>query len=40
MNTSEVEALFAQTLLGDYEDDGAWAAISGVKLRRPSWIGM
>jgi hypothetical protein len=31
MNTSEVEALFAQTLLGDYEGDGAWAAISSLR---------
>ena len=31
MNTSEVEALFAQTLLGDYEDDGAWAAVSALR---------
>jgi hypothetical protein len=27
MNTSEVEALFARTLVGHYDDDGAWAAI-------------
>lgn len=31
MNTSEVEALFAQTLLGDYEDDGAWAAVNSLR---------
>jgi hypothetical protein len=28
MITSEVEALFAQTLLGDYEGEDAWAAVS------------
>jgi hypothetical protein len=28
MSTSEVEALFAQTLLGHYEGEDAWAAVS------------
>jgi hypothetical protein len=31
MKTSEVEALFAQTLLGEYEGDNAWAAISTLR---------
>jgi HEAT repeat protein len=31
MNTSEIEALFAQTLLGDYEGDDAWAAVSTLR---------
>ena len=31
MNTSEVEALFAQTLLGDYEDEAAWTAVSALR---------
>jgi hypothetical protein len=31
MNTSEIEALFAQTLIGAYEDDGAWAAVSALR---------
>jgi hypothetical protein len=31
MNTSEVEILFAQTLLGDYEDEAAWAAITALR---------
>ncbi len=32
MNTSEVEALFALTLLGDYDSDEAWEAVA--ELRR------
>src|SRR5208283_2982912 len=31
VNTSEVEALFAQTLLGDYEDEAAWTAVSALR---------
>ena len=31
MKTSEVEALFAQTLLGDYEGEDAWAAVSALR---------
>ena len=31
MNTSEVEALFAQTLLGDYEGEDAWTAVSALR---------
>ncbi len=31
MNTSEVDALFAQTLIGDYEGEGAWAAVHGLR---------
>jgi hypothetical protein len=31
MNTSEIEALFAQTLLGDYEGDDAWSAVSTLR---------
>jgi hypothetical protein len=31
MDTSEIEALFAQTLLGDYECDDAWAAVSTLR---------
>src|SRR6266581_2731918 len=32
MNTSEVEALFAQTLLGDYEGEDGWMAVSVLRL--------
>src|ERR1035438_8373558 len=31
MNTSEVEALFAQTLVGDYEAEEAWDAIHALR---------
>jgi hypothetical protein len=31
MNTAEVEALFAQTLLGDYEAEAGWAAVSALR---------
>ena len=31
MKTSEVEALFEQTLLGDYEGEDAWAAVSALR---------
>src|SRR5712692_6004406 len=32
MNTSEVEALFVQTLLGDYEGEDGWTAVSALRL--------
>ncbi|MGI9072819.1 MAG: HEAT repeat domain-containing protein [Bryobacteraceae bacterium] len=32
MTTPEAEALFAQTLLGDYEGEDAWAAVSALRL--------
>ena len=32
MNTFEVDALFAQTLLGDYEGEPAWEAVSKLRL--------
>jgi hypothetical protein len=32
MNTSEVEALFAQTLLGDFEGEDGWMAVSVLRL--------
>src|SRR5437879_1442790 len=28
MNTSEIEVLFAQTLIGDYDGEAAWAAVA------------
>jgi len=31
MGTPEVETLFARTLLGDYEGDDAWNAISALR---------
>jgi hypothetical protein len=31
MDTPEVEMLFAQTLLGDYESEGAWAAVTALR---------
>jgi HEAT repeat protein len=31
MNTAEVEALFARTLLGDYEDEDAWEAVCSLR---------
>ena len=31
MDTAEVEALFAQTLLGDYEGESAWAAVEALR---------
>ena len=31
MTTSEVDELFAQTLLGDYEGDDAWTAVSALR---------
>jgi HEAT repeat protein len=31
MNSSEMEAFFAQALLGDYEDEAAWAAVHALR---------
>jgi HEAT repeat protein len=31
MNASEIEALFAQTLLGEYEGENAWEAVSALR---------
>jgi hypothetical protein len=31
MTSSEIEQLFDRTLLGDYEDEGAWDAVSALQ---------
>jgi len=32
MTATEIEALFAETLAGDYESEAAWAAVSKLRL--------
>jgi HEAT repeat protein len=38
MTTEEIEKLFAETLLGDYDDDAPWAAVSRLRLNGNRYI--
>jgi hypothetical protein len=38
MSTDEIEKLFAETLLGDYDDDAPWAAVSQLRLNGNRYI--